>query len=222
MDIRQYQYFRTRWGLAGSTDYKISEASNIYLRAFYSDFHNYGDRFKYSLTDNTPGIQLLAPGNVGCATDTSGVTTAVCTGMPSANGELRTPDIGVSNIVLGGVHNLTTTWFAWDVAVSRGWYGGSSSSQDADFGANPNTFTTSTCQYDPNDTANEFLPRWNGECFNEINNPSNYVVKDIRQNLGVSAQLNIEASGSGAKRFHIGSKLATVGNRRKIPKRAQV
>jgi len=209
MDIRQYQYFRTRWGLAGSTDYKISEASNIYLRAFYSDFHNYGDRFKYSLTDNTPGIQLLAPGNVGCATDASGVTTAVCTGMPSANGELRTPDIGVSNIVLGGVHNLSTTWFAWDVAVSRGWYGGSSS-EDADFGANPNTFTTSTCQYDPNVTANEFLPRWNGECFNEINNPSNYVVKDIRQNLGVSAQLNIEASGSGAKRFHIGSKLATL------------
>jgi TonB-dependent receptor len=209
MDIRQYQYFRTRWGLAGSTDYKFSEASNIYVRAFYSDFHNYGDRFKYSLTDNTPGIQLLAPGNVGCPTDSTGTTIAPCAGTPSANGELRNPDIGVSNIVLGGVHNLTTTWFAWDVAVSRAWFGGSSS-EDADFGANPNTFTTSTCQYDPNATANEFLPRWNGECFAEINNPSNYVVKDIRQNLGVSAQLNIEASGSGAKRFHIGSKLATL------------
>jgi TonB-dependent receptor len=208
MDIRQYEYFRTRWGLAGSTDYKISEASNVYLRAFYSDFHNYGDRFKYSLTDNTPGIQLLAPGNVGCGTDNSGVTVAPCTGTPSANGELRNPDIGVSNLVLGGVHNLTSTWFAWDVAVSRGWYG-NSSSEDADFMANPNTFTTSTCQYDPNSTGNQFLPRWSGECFKEINDPSNYVVKDIRQNLGLSAQLNIEASGSGAKRYHIGSKLAT-------------
>ena len=209
MDIRQYEYFRTRWGLAGSMDYKFSEPSNVYVRAFYSDFHNYGDRYKYSLTDNTPGIQLLAPGNVGCPTDGTGTTIAPCSGTPSANGELRTPDIGVSNIVLGGVHNLATTWFAWDVAVSRGWYGGSSS-QDADFSANPNTFTTSTCQYDPNATANQFLPRWNGDCFSEINNPSNYVVKDIRQNLGVSAQLNIEASGSGAKRFHIGSKLATL------------
>ena len=209
MDIREYQYFRTRWGLAGSTDYKISEGSNIYLRAFYSDFHNYGDRFKYSLTDNTPGIQVLAPGNVGCPTNGAGVTIAPCTGMPSANGELRTPDIGVSNIVLGGVHNLTTTWFAWDVALSRGWYG-ASSSEDADFMANPTTFTTSTCQYDPANTANEFLPRWSGECFNEINNPSNYVVKDIKKNLGNSAQLNIEASGSGAKRYHLGSKLATI------------
>jgi TonB-dependent receptor len=209
MDVREYQYFRTRWGLSGSTDYKISEASNIYLRAFYSDFHNYGDRFKYSLTDNTPGIQLLAPGNVGCGTDSSGVTIGPCTGTPTANGELRNPDIGVSNIVLGGVHNLTSTWFAWDVAVSRGWFG-NSSSEDADFKANPNTFTTSTCQYDPANTSNEFLPRWNGECFNEINNPSNYVLKDIRRNLGLSAQLNIEASGSGAKRYHLGSKLATL------------
>ena len=209
MDIRQYQYFRTRWGLAGSTEYKISEASNIYLRAFYSDFHNYGDRFKYSLTDNTPGIQLLAPGNVGCTTDNAGVTTSTCTGTPTANGELRNPDIGVSNIVVGGVHNLTSTWFAWDVAVSRGWYGNVFYS-DANFIANPNTFTTSTCQYDPNNTANEFLPRWNGECFKEINEPANYVLRNLTRDMGTSAQLNIEASGSGAKRFHIGSKLATV------------
>jgi TonB-dependent receptor len=208
MDLREYQYFRTRWGLAGSTDYKISEGSNIYLRAFYSDFHNYGDRFKYSLTDNTPGISLLAPGNDGCPTNAAGVTTSPCVGTPSANGELRNPDIGVSNIVLGGVHNLTTTWFAWDVAVSRGWYG-NSSSEDADFGASP-TFTTSSCQYDPANTSNEFLPRWSGECFNEINNPSNYVLNDIQKNLGLSAQLNIEASGSGAKRYHLGSKLATI------------
>jgi TonB-dependent receptor len=206
MDIREYQYFRTRWGLAGTLDYKFSEASNVYLRAFYSDFHNYGDRFKYSLTDNTPGITLLAPGNVGCPTDNNGVTISPCSGTPSANAELRNPDIGVSNIVLGGVHNLTSTWFAWDVALSRGWLG-NSSSQDANFGA---TFPTSGCQYDPSSTANEFLPRWNGECFNEINQPGNYTLSSIRRDLGLSAQLNIEASGSGAKRYHIGSKLATV------------
>jgi TonB-dependent receptor len=207
MDIREYQYFRTRWGLAGSMDYKFSEASNIYLRGFYSDFHNYGHRWKYSLTDNTPGIQLLAPGNEGCTTNSSGVTVAPCTGTPSYNAELRQPNIGVSNLVLGGVHNLTSTWFAWDVAVSRAWYTGSGSS-DADFNAVP-AFTNSTCQYDPANTANEFLPRWNGDCFSEISTPSNYQLKDIRRDLGPSAQLNIEASGAGAKRYHIGSKLAT-------------
>lgn len=203
MDIRQYQYFRSRWGLAGSTDYKISDASNIYLRAFYSDFHNYGDRYKYSLTDNTPGISVLATGNVGCATNSDGSTP--CGQPPSYGAELRNPDIGVSNLVLGGVHDLATTWFAWDVAVSRGWYSGSPYS-DANFSP---TFANSTCQYDPANTSNEFLPRWNGECFNEINNPSGYVLSNIQRQLGPSAQLNLEASGSGAKRYHIGSKLAT-------------
>src|SRR5215467_9170799 len=58
IDIREYRYYRSRWGLAGSSNYKISNGSNIYMRGLYSDFHNYGDRWVYSLTDNTPGILL--------------------------------------------------------------------------------------------------------------------------------------------------------------------
>ncbi|HEV2172425.1 MAG TPA: carboxypeptidase regulatory-like domain-containing protein, partial [Nitrospira sp.] len=117
MDIRQYQYFRSRWGLSGSTDYKISEASDIYLRAFYSEFHNYGDRFLYSLIDNSPNVVGLDnPGNEGCAPNASN-TACVTSAPPTADAEMRNPDIGVSNLILGGVHNLSTTWFAWDVAV---------------------------------------------------------------------------------------------------------
>ncbi len=208
MDIRQYQYFRSRWGLTGSTDYKISEASDIYLRAFYSDFHNYGDRYLYTLTDNTPGISLLNPNNVGCATNSTSNSPA-CGAPPSYDAQLRNPDIGVSNLMMGGVHNLTTTWFAWDVAVSRSWYSNSPYS-DATFGPNPSALPASTCQYDPANTSNEFLPRWSGSCFTEISNPSNFQLSGIRRDLGPSAQLNIEASGSGAKRYHIGSKLATI------------
>ncbi len=206
MDVREYQYFRSRWGLAGSANYKISEASNIYVRAFFSDFHNYGDRWDYSLVDNTPGIQLLNPGNEGCATDSTGTTTSDCSGTPSFNTQLRNPAIGIGNLMVGGVHDLTTTWFAWDVAVSRGFYGNSSSST-AEFG---NTLASSSCQYDPANTSNQFLPRWSGQCYNEAYNPSNFVLNDINRNLGTSAQVNIEASGSGAKRYHIGSRLATI------------
>ena len=208
MDIRQYQYFRSRWGLSGSTDYKISEASDIYLRAFYSEFHNYGDRFLYSLIDNSPNVVGLDnPGNEGCAPNASN-TACVTSAPPAADAEMRNPDIGVSNLILGGVHNLSTTWFAWDVAVSRGWYGNSPFS-DANFGP-VSTFTSSTCQYEPAATSNEFLPRWSNACFTEINTPSNYQLTRVTHDLGPSAQLNIEASGSGAKRYHIGSKLATI------------
>src|SRR5229473_293400 len=73
IDIREYRYYRSRWGLAGSGDYKLGDGSNIYFRALYSDFHNYGDRWVYSFTDNTPGI--LLEGSNGCATDpVTGVT----------------------------------------------------------------------------------------------------------------------------------------------------
>jgi TonB-dependent receptor len=193
MDIREYQYFRTRWGLAGSTYYKISEASNIYVRAFFSDFHNYGDRFAYTLDDNTPGIQVLNPANVG-------------QGAPTFNAQLRNPAIGIGNLMLGGVHDLTTTWFSWDVAVSRAFYGNSPYST-AVFNS---TLTSSACQYDPVSSTSEFLPRWSTACYNEAYNPSNLVLNNINRDLGTSAQLNIEASGSGAKRYHIGSRLATI------------
>ena len=59
--LREYQYFRSRYGFAGSTDYRSREGSNVYARFLYSDFENYGDRWAYQLQDNTPDVSLLAP-----------------------------------------------------------------------------------------------------------------------------------------------------------------
>jgi len=206
MDIREYQYFRSRWGLAGTADYKVGQGSDIYFRWLYSDFKNYGDRWVYSLTDNTPGIQLLNPSNVGCATDSSGTTTAPCTAPPSFNAQLRNPDIGVGSMMLGGSHALATTWFSWDLSASRSFYGNSPYST-AVFNS---TLSSSSCQYDQAATTNQYLPQWNAACYTEAYNPSNLVLSNINRDLGHSAQLNLQAAGAGAKRYHIGSRLATV------------
>src|SRR3984893_11249636 len=125
MDIREYQYFRSRIGVAGSADARVGPGSDIFLRWFYSDFKNYGDRWDYSLVDNTPGIQLLNPGNVGCPTHSSGPTTGPCAGAASYNAQLRNPDIAVGSLVLGGKHALSTTLFSWDVSAGRSSYGNS-------------------------------------------------------------------------------------------------
>jgi TonB-dependent receptor len=206
MDIREYRYFRSRWGVNGSTDYRYGIGSDVYLRWFYSNFKNYGDRFVYSLADNTPGIQLLAPGNVGCPTDNSGVTTTPCTAAPSYNAQLRNPDITLGNLVLGGNHDLTTTLFTWYLSASRGFYGNSPYST-ASYNS---TLSTSGCQYDQGATKNVYLPQWNQECFTEAYNPSNLVLSDINRNLGPSAQVNLQAEGSAAKRYHIGSRSAVI------------
>lgn len=206
MDIREYQYFRSRWGVAGTADYKVGQGSDVYFRWLYSDFHNYGDRWVHSLTDNTPGIQLLNPANVGCPTDSSGVTATPCTAAPSFNAQLRNPDIGVGSMMLGGTHVVTTTWFSWDLSASRSFYGKSPYST-AVFNS---TLSSSACQYDPATTKNEFLPQWNARCYTEAYNPSNLVLNNINRDLGHSAQVNLQAAGAGAKRYHIGSRTAII------------
>ncbi|HME00435.1 MAG TPA: TonB-dependent receptor [Terriglobia bacterium] len=206
MDIREYQYFRSRWGVNGSTDYRVGQGSDIHLRWFYSDFKNYGDRWAYTLTDNTPGIQLLAPGNVGCPTDSSGTTTTPCAAPPTFNAQLRNPDIGIGNLVLGGSHVLTTTWFSWDLSASRASYANSPYST-AVFS---NTLSSSLCQYDPTATTNQYLPQWSAACYTEGYNPSNLALNNINRDLGISAQVNLQAAGSVGKRYHLGSRSATI------------
>jgi TonB-dependent receptor len=206
MDIREYQYFRSRWGLAGTADYRIAEGSDIYIRGLYSDFKNYGDRWAYTLTDNTSGIQLLNPGNVGCTTNSSGFTTTNCTAAPSFNAQLRNPDIQLGSVILGGNHVLTTTWYSWEMSVGRSSYGNSPYST----AVYNSTLSSSSCQYDPVNTSNKYLPRWTADCYAEAYNPSNLVLNNINRNLGHSAQLNLAVAGSGAKRYHIGSRSAII------------
>lgn len=190
MDIREYKYFRSRWGLAGSTDYRVGEASDIYLRGLYSDFHNYGDRWAYTFTDNTPGIHVLNPSNVGNGT-----------APPTFNAQLRNPDIGVGSLVLGGTHILSTMEYTWEVAASRSHYGNSPYST-AVFSS---TLPSSTCEYDPGATTSVYLPQWNSECYTEAYNPSNLVLNNINRDLGTATQTNLQAGGSIGKSYHIGT-----------------
>ena len=190
MSLRQYQYFRSRYGFAGSTDYRIREGSNVYARFLYSDFKNFGDRFAYQLQDNTPGVSLLAPQNQG--------------GVPSYDGELRNPDIQLSNLIVGGNHVFNTTWYTWEVNVGHSSYGDSPYS-DAFFSS---TLPSSNCQFNQAATTDKFLPQWNQSCFSEIQNPANFTLSGINRDLGTAAQLNLQVGGSGAKQYHLGNRSA--------------
>lgn len=189
--IREYQYFRSRYGVAGSADYRISDGSDIYARFLYSDFKNYGDRWAYQIQDNTPGTSLLAPQNQG--------------GTPSYDGELRNPDIQVGSLILGGNHVLTSTRYKWEANIGRSSYGNSPYS-DAIFNS---TLAASNCQFNPAATKDKYLPQFNQACFTEINDPASFALNHISRNLGEAAQLNLGIGGSGAKLYHLGSRAAT-------------
>src|SRR5581483_11547069 len=175
---------------AGSTDYRIRPGSNVYARFLYSDFKNYGDRWDYSLLDNTPGVSLLNPGNQG--------------GVPSYNGQLRNPDIQVGSLIFGGNHVLDTTWYTWEANIGRSSYGNSSSST----AAFDSTQSSSNCEFQPAATRDKYLPQWNQACFTEIANPANFTLDHINRDLGKAVQLNLGVGGSGAKQYHIGNRSA--------------
>src|SRR5467141_139567 len=215
IDVREYRYYRSRWGLAGSVDFKPSDGSTIYIRGLYSDFHNYGDVWVYSLTDNTPILNppqypngITLQGSNGCSIDsTTGIES--CTGVPSFRDQIRRPDYAVGSILLGGKHVLTTTWYTWDFSVSR-------SSQDHQIGDrtvsfNADALPSSSCQYDLANTKSPYLPQWTPACFTEAyTNQSNFPLSRRQISHGLTAQLNLQGSAVAAKRYHLGSHFSTI------------
>jgi len=198
IDVREYRYYRSRWGIAASTDYKLGEGSDLYARLLYSNFKNYGDRWVYSLNDNTPGIELL--GSNGC--DSSGV----CAGVPSFNTQDRRPNIGIGSLLLGGKHDLTSSWFSWDVSGSRS-YDENALPGTAGFDS---TLSTSNCQFDAAATKSIYRPQFTPACFAEAYDATTMQLSDVQIDHGQSAQVNFQLTGAGAKRYHVGGKLATI------------
>jgi TonB-dependent receptor len=204
-DIRQYNYNRSRWGLTGSADYKLGDASDIYIRGIYSDFKDFGAKWVYTLTDNTPGITLL--GSNGCSSGTCGA------GVPAFSTSNRVPDFSIGSLVLGGKHVFGTSWISWDVSVSRAQQVHSGGDEGADFAVN-STYNNlypngSTCQFSPSLTTHIYLPQWTPSCFTEAYSPANYDLVDINTSFGKSPQLNLQFTGAYAKQYRLGSHLST-------------
>ena len=193
IDQREYRYYRSRWGLAGSTDYKLAEGSNIYLRGFYSDFKNFGDRWVYTLNDNTDPVAAgLLNGNGGA---------------PSFNTQIRLPDYGIGSLVLGGKHVRTSSWFVWDVSASRSRQLGEND-PSASFRSN---LASSSCTFDPAATKNIYLPQWAPVCYSEAHDPTTMSLDRIGgAAIGLTAQLNLQVTGAVAKNYHLGSHLSTI------------
>jgi hypothetical protein len=97
--IRQYLYDRKRYGFGGSTDYRLSDTSNLYVHALFSDFKDYGHRFEYILNTNDTGI----PGS----------------NVPQFTTEIRNPDFQVASLSVGANHVFGTTLINWQLAVGR-------------------------------------------------------------------------------------------------------
>ncbi len=228
-DFRDYQYDRGRWGFTGSADYTLGEGSDIYVKFLYSDFHDFGKRWDYNLTDNTPlynpynpsqypnGISLY--NSNGCTlpspTPTNPSTAEVCgTGTPQFGVSNRVPIFIIGSLLLGGKHVFTSSWASWEVSVSQSKQIHSGGDEGASFGTN-STFNNlypngSSCQYSPQLTTKQYIPQWTPICFTEAYAPTNYDMTSINTSVGQSPQLNLQFAGAYGKRYHLWSKLSTI------------
>ncbi len=92
IDLRDYKYYRTRWGTSGSADYHLDNGSTLAVRGLYSTFRNWGQKWVYTLNDGD---------------------------VPSASIDWRRPDYAVGNLVASGRHAIGENWLSWDVSGAR-------------------------------------------------------------------------------------------------------
>jgi len=102
-DIREYVYYRHRWGMAGGLDYRFSDTSSVYLKGFYSDFKDYGDKWVTTITVGN----FLTP------------TTTDATGSYKASVNDRTDHEGTYSYVAGGKHDLSAFVLDYSLAISH-------------------------------------------------------------------------------------------------------
>jgi TonB-dependent receptor len=152
MDVREYKFYRHRYGLVASADYKLGQASLIYLRGFFSNFLDYGQDWRYSPT--------VGP-------FTSPTTTAPNSGKMDYSTVMRRPEQRIINVIAGANHSLGKTYISYLVALGQGRSAGGFYS--AHF-SGPSDVTFNV------DTSNPHVPKFIPVGGSDIFDPANYTL----------------------------------------------
>jgi TonB-dependent receptor len=185
IDLRDYMYYRTRWGLSGSSDFKVSNGSSLAFRALYSTFRNWGQKWVYSLNDGD---------------------------VPSASMDWRRPDYAIGSFVGSGRHTTNRDWLSWDLSAARSRMLQSGGNGGAKFkwnSADPN------CVDDAAATVDAYRPMFSASCYapgpgNTVD-IANYKLSSWNPaSVGESAQLNVQGSASYGHTHRFGEQFGTL------------
>jgi hypothetical protein len=185
MDLRDYMYYRTRWGLSGSTDYRVSNGSSIAVRGLYSTFRNWGQKWVYTLKDGD---------------------------VPGASIDWRRPDYAVGNLVASGRHTLRENWLSWDVSFARSRMLQSGGNGGSKFKWNgPDT----NCAYDPTATTDPYIPQFSASCYTpgptNTQDIANYRLSSWSPaSVGESAQRNLQGAAAYGQLYRLGEQFGTL------------
>src|SRR4029077_16433257 len=179
MDLRDYMYYRTRWGLSGSSDYRVNNNTSLSIRGLYSTFRNWGQKWVYTPNDGD---------------------------VPGASIDWRRPDYAVGNLVGSGRHTISDNWLTWDAAYARSRRLQSGGNGGAKFKWNgPDTSCENIPATDPN--LPQFSPSCFTPGPTNVQDINNYKLTSWNPaSVGESAQANWQGAASAGHLYHAGSR----------------
>ncbi len=198
--LREYRYFRTRYGISGSTDYKFNDKNNIYAHGLYSDLQDYGDKWYYSPVSNS----LSGPG-------AAAVSTAINTvdkNPPTFYTSKKSPNASISSMSVGGRHVQQTSWLTWELSAGRSYEIDSAGNPKADFAWVGSSIPS--CNYNPGTRIGD--PTFGANC-DQANSPllnaNSWSLTDLTTSTGLTSQLNLSAATSYARNYSAGGHFGT-------------
>ena len=190
--IREYRYYRTRYGFSGSADYRVNNNTGLYAHGFYSDLKDWGDKWYYSpistAITGTPANPVLP-------------NPATKSSAPKFYTSSKRPNASVGTLILGGRTVHKDSLFTYQVSASRSYEADSAGNPKADFSwVGPTTF----CNYVPTAQTDLYHPHF-GTCDNTNTSPllnaANWQFKDITISGGKVSELGLTAQTSYAKTY---------------------
>jgi Outer membrane receptor proteins, mostly Fe transport len=176
LQTREYMYNRSRYGLTGSVDKKLSNSSSVYLKGMFSEFYDYGDKWYYDY------IQASAP---------------------KFYTSKKSPTYAVSTMSLGGRHFFGPNALHWDLSGSYSWEDAAAGNPKADFSWLPATGVASKINYTIDQTTTPHVPQFTptNATIDQIQTPSNWVLIDAYTSSGRSGALSL-AGAADYNRIH--------------------
>ncbi len=195
--IREYRYYRHRYGFAGTADYRITDNASIFAHGIYSDFKDWGDKWYYSPI-STPITSAGVLPSTGAASPS-----------PKFYTSSKRPNASVGALILGGRDARANSMFTWELSAARSYEVDSAGNPKADFswvGPAVNCNYSPAAQTDPN------RPRF-GACDgpnSPLQNSSDWILKDITTSTGLTSQLNLTAAASYSRNYDLGTHFGVV------------
>ncbi len=177
--VQEYLYNRTRYGLAGSLDYKLGEASDLYAHGLFSNFRDYGQKYAYQLKNG---------------------------GKAAYHTSVRRPNLQIADLTLGGNQVLGRFFAKYQVAVAHSRFGGAAGNPGADFDSSAGKDCAYDQAASPSQYRPQFTCDVAG---NAVLNPSSYSLQTIDLTTGQASQLNLQGGASAGLNYHLGTHAAS-------------